>query len=765
MHSKALLVFLVTSGATWAVAYDACEEDGVCPEKTNEIQDDNSAMQTFSRFVKGKRFIKGKDICGEYGDNPEAISACARCKEWEASTGVSASACMECGLECSEKDDAEFVSCHMTCLEDRGQTVDGLYPAENKAVEEANQPDDLAALEEKEALEEHPAIYEEESLTALGTTVSWWGRRRRRMWSWLRRRSPSTPTPDPTPKPTPPPTPVPDSPKQCFPDPSKHYLPLAVRHDPQEHFTFENASSLANDNGACAGKTFSAWDDSEFEVCCQERCRSQAWCLSFSHSQAGCKLFTVADPTTNMWDCWSKPYKPAHNCKAKSYIDYGKALKQTCAAYWHIQPGSDIKKRQREHCADLVAQASGGLIVSSCVDSDYWTKRCPQVETDIGKKTANCFAATLNGAGLAKSSAVAGYALTFKSIRDGCFPGCSPYTTTVAHGVACGTATACAIIGTIASIAMRNPASATILGVGCGLASCAVKALIDYFAGLDNCIAGDTLFSGKKISDYAIGDSIQALSFNGFSDGTALSSDTALKVKTGKVRGWASHAPASDKSLRKITLQSGAEIMTTPHHFLVVTTPDGTFALKKAEAVTLEDKALTVDSSGGVQGSQVASVEENITDRGGLFMPLVVIGDGSDAEPGDLLVTDSGIVVPLYSGDETVSAPEAREVFAAWLPVLPTIEDKLPCLLHVHEDQDLSRSVLVDLMNHFQATHQEDNAERMILEMDPEKFLCYVRNHLEEFPLDNVWKHCPNFESVMVESLECATHATNATGA
>lgn len=55
MHASALLVFLFVSGAALVIASNTCdEEDGECRGHEDLIQDDNSAIQTFSQLIKAK---------------------------------------------------------------------------------------------------------------------------------------------------------------------------------------------------------------------------------------------------------------------------------------------------------------------------------------------------------------------------------------------------------------------------------------------------------------------------------------------------------------------------------------------------------------------------------------------------------------------------------------------------------------------------------------------------------------------------------------
>jgi len=200
-------------------------------------------------------------------------------------------------------------------------------------------------------------------------------------------------------------------------------------------------------------------------------------------------------------------------------------------------------------------------------------------------------------------------------------------------------------------------------------------------------------------------------------------------VVNGRVLGFAKKKDNYTRQYKQLSTTSGKSVRCTPKHYLWVKKANGTAKLLLAEDVRKGYRLPVVGAPGSsVEWEVIENVTEDITEVGAV-MP---IARTDDWETADMVVTEAGIVVPIYAGgaEYTALAPsDAHNLFKAWLHHWSKLHAELPCLMKI--SHGTHGSMLVELLQEYGQNHHAGKLGKV--EMDPAEFLCYVYEHINEF--------------------------------
>jgi hypothetical protein len=320
----------------------------------------------------------------------------------------------------------------------------------------------------------------------------------------------------------------------------------------------------------------------------------------------------------------------------------------------------------------------------------------------------------------------------------------------------------------VGAIACSPPVVAT----GVGFAPCLLVTFGDVLYTLFRDVLGFACMSAttrmktpsgpKVIAELVPGDKVNVLLIDGISNQSVVVK-TPTKVASGEMLGWAMHEDYSfgmkggDGQIRalkkppfsmcEISLANdGDTLKITKKHNLWAKQGDEAY-LMRAQDLTSENTFLPKVIKGEVKWVKVTAVDCTKKEFAAM-MPLVRADNNG---PGDMLLTASDVVVPLYGGpSEFTQIPphEFRNLFQVWLRHWEDLAREFPCLLQpspvpksvVHGS---GRMLLVDLM----AKMLEHKKHREIGEaqLDSETFLCYIHGHADDiFQDDKLKEKCPS---------------------
>jgi len=271
--------------------------------------------------------------------------------------------------------------------------------------------------------------------------------------------------------------------------------------------------------------------------------------------------------------------------------------------------------------------------------------------------------------------------------------------------------------------------TAAALGGAVSTTQCFLK---EIQSGAAACLAPSTVFrvpgqkNGVPLRSIDIESAITVVNVESIGEEEAVGQS---KVASGTVLGFAKKNDNYTRQYIELNTTSGKSVRCTPEHFLWVKEADGISKLLLAKNVR---KGHNLPVVGALSSVVEWEVIENITEaimEAGAVMP---IARTSDWETADMVVTEAGIVVPVYAGGTEYSAltpSDAHNLFKAWLHHWSKLHAELPCLMNI--SHGTHGSMLLEVLQEYGQHHHAGKLGKV--EMTPPEFLCYVYVHIDEF--------------------------------
>jgi len=304
----------------------------------------------------------------------------------------------------------------------------------------------------------------------------------------------------------------------------------------------------------------------------------------------------------------------------------------------------------------------------------------------------------------------------------------------------CAGAIICTAVGFI-------PIIGTIAGAACGAADCA-RNFYQSATG-HNCVAQDTLLNvngvTKAVGQLQPGDVVEVL--------TTMIEDHFMggpyERRNGTFLGWAAKYDNSRQDMVKVEVGERSIVLTDQHYLLG---EDG--LLVPADELEV-GQSILVNGADGVTEQIITSVmvlPANVSIP--VAMPLVVSGltDGHPT-PGDLILTASGIALPLYNQVfADLSPSQSHGIFETWLQRWASLgESDTSCLVHM--DHAHHASLIVEVLASYTSRHHAGLLDED--ELDVDKFLCYVVTHKnDEFKFEDL-DHIPACQALNTKYKDC----------
>lgn len=258
------------------------------------------------------------------------------------------------------------------------------------------------------------------------------------------------------------------------------------------------------------------------------------------------------------------------------------------------------------------------------------------------------------------------------------------------------------------------------------------QCFLDLFAG-GLCVAQDTLLNvngvKKTLGELQPGDSVETLT----SDIEETFMPGPYERRNGTFLGWAAKYENVQQEMVKVDVGQRSIVLTDKHYLL----SEGG-QLTPADEL-LVGQRIVVHSAQGAMPENITKVtvlpaNETVS----VAMPLVVMGlTEGKPEPGDLMLTASGIALPLYNQQfYDLSPSQSRALFKTWLRHWKSVgESETKCLTHM--DHAHHASLIVELIKSYTSRHHAGILSED--ELDVDKFLCYVVTHKkDEFKFEDL---------------------------
>lgn len=276
----------------------------------------------------------------------------------------------------------------------------------------------------------------------------------------------------------------------------------------------------------------------------------------------------------------------------------------------------------------------------------------------------------------------------------------------------------------------RANAAQVFAGAAVNFASCFVN---EIRIGAAACLSPRTVFRGADqmggvpLTSIDIESTITVVNVGNISSSGSVVGQA--KVVSGVVLGFAKKKDNYTRLYTEIKTASGKSVQCTPKHYLWVKKVDGIAQLMMVEDVRKGYSLPVVGAPGSsVEWETIKEVTKGIEEVGA----IVPIARTSDWETADMVVTDSGIAVPIYAGAPEYTALKpagAHSLFKTWLRYWSNLHAELPCLMKI--SHGTHGSMLLELLQSYGQQHHAGKLGKV--EMTPPEFLCYVHDHIKEF--------------------------------
>jgi len=297
------------------------------------------------------------------------------------------------------------------------------------------------------------------------------------------------------------------------------------------------------------------------------------------------------------------------------------------------------------------------------------------------------------------------------------------------------------------------------IAFGLGLADCLMKEFLGFSIADLGCMAPSTNLltsdgSSKSLKEAVRGDHFQIYSSGDIQEDKTNASAfrvVAGEKANGRMHGWAAKYPDwKSVDYKELTTKGGRKIRVTPDHFLWVRPNKLSFA----KDVKVHDELPYFSKDGGTMKWDPVTAIVDVTETG-LYSPFILGDHAKDV--GDMVLTNHGLVVPIYAGGKSFSGlnPKAdHAIFKGWARGLEGFEKKYPCLF----EETTGGTRIIKLMEFFSELQDEAVAHKNATpeEMNPEAFIAALKKEApRSIALQSVIGECPNFaKDLALEHLE-----------
>jgi hypothetical protein len=282
------------------------------------------------------------------------------------------------------------------------------------------------------------------------------------------------------------------------------------------------------------------------------------------------------------------------------------------------------------------------------------------------------------------------------------------------------------------------------IAFGMGLTDCLMKEILGFSLEdiVSSCLAPSTKLLGTNGKAVSLKHASRGQHFQIYSSGDIQEKDSSFFVEpgqkvNGKMLGWAASYPDHKRvKYKQVSTKGGRQVRVTHQHFLWVN-PN---KLILAKEVKVGDELPYYDQEGHMQWDAVTDITD--VEETGLFSPLILGDDEKDV--GDMVLTDQGLVIPIYAGDKHIGlTPVAdHKIFKGWARQLEGLEQKYPCLFQ----ETVGGTRIIKLMQYFSELQDNAPAHKKALpdEVSPEAFMAALKKEApRSVSLQSLLGECP----------------------